>query len=221
MAKKGEKLSAETRKKISESCKGRKAWNKGVKMTDEQIEKMSNSLKGRKPPRTAFKVGDIPANKGKKHNQETRNKISKKIEDKWKDNDYREKRHAGLKSYWDNLDEETRIKRVETFINAPLKNTEGTSIERIVCELLDTLNIAYKTQVPFDKGHFIVDIWVPKKKTIIECNGDYWHNLKHRKSRDKELQKFCDKNKIKIAWLWESDIVENPLNALRKAISSL
>lgn len=41
------------------------SMKKGAKHTKESIEKMRNSLKGRKPPKTAWKKGRIPWNKGK------------------------------------------------------------------------------------------------------------------------------------------------------------
>jgi len=41
-------------------------WGKGRKHTEESKKKMSESLKGRKPPKTAFKKGD---NLGEKHPQ--------------------------------------------------------------------------------------------------------------------------------------------------------
>ena len=40
--------SAETRKKMSETRKGRKTWNKGIPLTEEIKRKMSETKKGRK-----------------------------------------------------------------------------------------------------------------------------------------------------------------------------
>lgn len=55
MVKKGTKLSEETRKKLSESHKGQKSWNKGKKISEDQRRKISQSLKGH-----------VPWNKGKR-----------------------------------------------------------------------------------------------------------------------------------------------------------
>ena len=103
MAKKGEKLSEETKRKISESKKGipawnkgrkgQTAWNKGRKSPEETKRKMSQSKKGQIPwnkGRTGiyseetkkkmsfsqFKKGMIPHNKGKKATVEEKKKIS-------------------------------------------------------------------------------------------------------------------------------------------------
>ena len=63
----GGSLSAETRKKISDSKKGNVPWNKGKPRSKETRRKVSESKKG-----------TIPWNKGKKHSEETRRKISQK-----------------------------------------------------------------------------------------------------------------------------------------------
>lgn len=46
----GHKHSLESRKKMSESLKGRKAWNKGVPMSEEQKKKLSDAHKGKPAP---------------------------------------------------------------------------------------------------------------------------------------------------------------------------
>ncbi len=61
------KLSEETRRKLSESHKGQKSWNKGKKISEDQRRKISQSLKGQ-----------VPWNKGKKgvYSEESRLKMS-------------------------------------------------------------------------------------------------------------------------------------------------
>ncbi len=58
--------SDEMKKKISESCKGRKSWNKGQKLGEEHRKKISESMKGK-----------VPWNKGKPWSQEIKDLISK------------------------------------------------------------------------------------------------------------------------------------------------
>ena len=68
-------ITEETRRKISETSKGRKAWNKGKKMSDDYRKKLSEAHKGqivseeqRQKLREFFK--------GREFSKETRNKIS-------------------------------------------------------------------------------------------------------------------------------------------------
>ncbi|RCL32066.1 MAG: hypothetical protein DBX08_02040 [Nitrosopumilus sp.] len=70
LAKKGEKLSEETRQKISQSKKGQVAWNKGRTgiYSEETKKKMSVSQ---------FKKGMTPHNKGKKATEDEKKKMSK------------------------------------------------------------------------------------------------------------------------------------------------
>lgn len=61
----GKPRSAETRRKISESEKGKSGWNKGIPHTEEHSRKISEALKGKPSPR-----------KGKILSEETRRKMS-------------------------------------------------------------------------------------------------------------------------------------------------
>lgn len=61
----GKPRSAETRKKISESEKGKSGWNKGIPHTEEHSRKISEALKGKPSTR-----------KGKILSEETRRKMS-------------------------------------------------------------------------------------------------------------------------------------------------
>lgn len=61
----GRKASDETKKKLRESHKGQKAWNKGIPMRNESKEKLSLSLKGKESWM-----------KGKKHTEDSKLKIS-------------------------------------------------------------------------------------------------------------------------------------------------
>ena len=100
----GRPLTAEHKRKISEANKGQIPWitgighseetkrkisraNKGRVRTEEWRRNLSNALKGRVSwnkgkktglvPKTAFKKGDVPWIKGKKHTKETLEKMSR------------------------------------------------------------------------------------------------------------------------------------------------
>lgn len=126
----------------------------------------------------------------------------------------------GSRKWWDQRNKKQRSEFMHPIIKAS-QRANPSSIEKIIWEVLDELNINYETQIPFANGKFIVDIYVPNKKLIIEVNGDYWHNLKERKRRDKMLKKFVNENDYKIIWLWESDIQKSSRQTLLKHISKL
>ena len=62
---KGIPMSEEQKKKLSKLLKGRNAWNKGIPMSEEQKKKLSEINKGQ-----------IPPNKGKHHSEESKKKMS-------------------------------------------------------------------------------------------------------------------------------------------------
>ena len=70
---KGRKLSEETKRKISESHKGKPAWNKGIPHSEETRRKMSEALRGRKV-----------WNKGIPLSEETKRKKSEKMKEYWR-----------------------------------------------------------------------------------------------------------------------------------------
>ena len=83
MAKKGEKLSEETRRKMSESRKGRIPWNKGKKLSEEHKKNVSKGLKNQsKETRLKMLLGRSESLKGNKNSlgykqtTETKQKMS-------------------------------------------------------------------------------------------------------------------------------------------------
>jgi hypothetical protein len=90
---KGRERSEEFRRKLSESLKGRKAWNKGLTQSEETKRKISEALKGRK----GFRPTD-----------ETRRKHSESMRRMWASDEYKvrmSEAHKGRKML-----DETRIK---------------------------------------------------------------------------------------------------------------
>ena len=93
---KGRKLSEETKRKISESHKGKPAWNKGIPCSDESRRKMSESHKGK------------PVwNKGIPHSEETRSKMSEALRGRkvWNkgiplSEETKRKKSEKMKEYW-------------------------------------------------------------------------------------------------------------------------
>lgn len=121
---------------------------------------------------------------------------------------------------WKQMTKEEKLKRMLPAIIAS-SHANPSSIEKMIWKALDEFGINYETHVSFNNGKFIVDIYVPTQRLIIECNGDYWHDYKifpEREKRDKKLGEYANKNNYRIAWLWEAEIKKNPKSALIKGL---
>lgn len=199
-------MSEETRRKISEATQ--KQWSK---MTKEE------KMKFLKPWIEAGKEGTRKwwAKMTKEERREylkSRQEVGRKVS-----------RKALLKKYAE-ITEEEKKKWLAPWLRAGQKAAQKanpSSIEKAIWNVLNDLNINYETQVSFYNHKFIVDIYIPAQRLIIECNGDYWHNYEifpEREKRDKTLEKYAKNNDYNIVWLWESDIRKNPKLALVKGL---
>jgi len=83
----------------------------------------------------------------------------------------------------------------------PIKDTLP---EKIVENKLLINNILYIKQYPYKLG--VADFWLPEYNIIIECDGDYWHNLPKRKQKDIIKTKWLENNDFIVYRFWESDI---------------
>ena len=86
--------------------------------------------------------------------------------------------------------------------SVPLK---GTSIEIKMAEELTTRGIEYTEQYNLgDK--FRLDFLIPRYNIVIECDGDYWHNLPKVKSRDKSKNAYIKACGFSLYRFWEHEI---------------
>ncbi len=81
---------------------------------------------------------------------------------------------------------------------------KDTKPERIVEQLLKEKQIKYIKQYPYKLG--IADFYLPDSNTIIEVNGDYWHNLPGAPEKDKIKYNYLLNNGYNLKVIWESDI---------------
>ena len=75
-----------------------------------------------------------------------------------------------------------------------------------VAKQLNEIGIRFIQQKEILNGKYYLDFYIPSLKLVIECNGDYWHNLPKRKQRDKELKKYVEGTGRKIIFIWEHEI---------------
>lgn len=103
---------------------------------------------------------------------------------------------------------ETKRKNREWQINNPNKVFKDTSIELKIEAELKKQNINYQKQVPLCKIA-IVDFYLPEHKTVIQCDGDYWHNKSGAKEKDERQDKVLILNGFNVHRFWEHEINES------------
>lgn len=94
--------------------------------------------------------------------------------------------------------------RVKYYLSLPKKFKE-TSIEIKTEKELQRRGLPYEKQVPIKIASTIVDFLLPNK-TIIYCDGDYWHNLPDAKIRGKRQVAQLTKGGYKVFRFWEHEI---------------
>jgi len=85
---------------------------------------------------------------------------------------------------------------------------ERTSIEIKMADELSERGIEYIEQYNLgDK--FRLDFFLPEYNIVIECDGDYWHNLPDVKKRDKSKNAYIKACGYSLYRFWESEINED------------
>ena len=95
---------------------------------------------------------------------------------------------------------------------------QNTTLEQFIRNILDEYNIEYQTNVRDIIPPKEIDIYIPSKKTAIECNGIYWHSLKESSYH---INKFiqCNNQNIQLLTLWE-DWIRNKPDIVKSLIKS-
>ncbi len=118
------------------------------------------------------------------------------------------------KKQWETLSKEEQLLRIQNWIEAGHESLKDgsylkpSSIEVKVKKQLDMINIRYAQQKRVHNGsrYFFLDFYLPDLKLVIECNGDYWHNLPDKIKRYKQLKKYVESTGRKIIFIWEHEI---------------
>ena len=228
----GKPKSEEHRKNLSESKKGHH-WNKGIIFSEEHKNNIRLSRMGKhfseetKKKFSEIHKGQIAWNKGlpkemqpnfgRVFSEEHNRKISESV---MNDKKERERRSNNLKI-------------IRKSIKIPIKDT---SIEVKIQSFLTQLHIEYYLHKYMNILHgYQADIFIPfqegiNQKTIIECDGDYWHcnpikykspinkmqveHIEMDKIRTRELQE----KRYRVIRLWETDINSMNLNKFQEII---
>lgn len=152
------------------------------------------------------------AKKGTTLSKETRNKMSVSISGK---NHY---------NYGKHMSAETKLKQSLSKINNLPKKFKDTSIEIKIKEELIKRNIEFKQNYPLE-NIANVDFYLPIYKTVIECDGCFWHGCpEHNPEWDKRIEK--DKTKTEklvqsgytVYRFWEHEINKSPKECIDRLI---
>ena len=225
MSRLGYKHTSKAKKKISEALRGRTTWNKGVSPSQETKNKISIANKGRifseesKEKIRQSKLGEKNPNFGKKMGENQKRKISNSLKG----------RPSPMKGRTLSLEHRKKLKIARKNSVLPKKDTK---IELIIKGFLEKLGIKYIPHhyISDIKYSYQCDFFLPKqkgiyKKTIVECDGDYWHgnpykfNL-NKINRDRKIQRCLDYERTyqleeagyRVIRLFESDINMLKLN---------
>jgi very-short-patch-repair endonuclease len=229
----------EVREKVSIANKGKITWMKGKNHTDLAKNKISLAQKGKHySPKTEFKKGSIGFIG--KHTEETKGKISEANKGRiaWnkgipfseltKDKIRKNNIIIWNKPEYKKIARERRAKQI-----TPIKDT---SIEIKIQNFLKQLRIEFITHqyISEIKNKYCCDILIPSIKTIIECDGDYFHanpkfysddKLNQRqieqKKRDNLRTKELEEKGYRVIRLWEHEIKIMELNNFNRILHEI
>ena len=110
-----------------------------------------------------------------------------------------------------------REKTINQLSSGKMPNKE-TSIEKEIERELKKRKIKYRKQEALCKIS-VVDFYLPELKTVIYCDGDYWHRLPGCKEKDERQNKVLKDEGYKVFRFWESEIHKSSKNCIDKIIN--
>lgn len=142
--------------------------------------------------------------------------ISKKL---WNDINYRQKVVSSNSRIWSLRKHELSIRAKELWKNdgyrlnmataLSMQLKQPSSIQRLLYKYLDDLGIKYEVEYPL--GFYVFDCFIPDKKLLIECQGDYWHTLPKAERNDKSKFTYIKRyfQEYEIMYVWEHEFAAN------------
>ena len=195
---------------------GKIPWNKGKQLsplTNEQKAKISKSLKGHiVTQETKDKISEI--HKGKSKSEEHRRKISEFMRTRiGKKNNFYGKKHSEESKMKNRLATITRLE------NSTHSKYTNTGIERKIENVLLELKINYKKNYPIKNitHAYNSDFYIEEINTIIEADGNYWHNFPYGRDIDNLRNEELVKNGYGLIRFWGTEINKD-LSDVKKRI---
>ena len=214
----------ETRQRISDTSKksGVGKWMLGRTLPESVRAKVSKSNTGHACSEASReKIGQANGGSkngmyGKLHNESSKNKISQVAGALWSDPEFVKRHQEYQKS-----DEWKEIARGCAAKAALVK--EKTTIEIKIHDLLAALEIPHYQGYVINniKHKYACDIFVPKWKLVIECDGDYWHCFPIGRPIDAIRNKELEAKGYLVLRLWEHEIKKMNADHLRSRIAEV
>ncbi len=245
---KGFRHTEESKRKMSQSLKGRVTWNKGKKLhykvwnkgltkeTNEIIKKESELHKGRKlSEETKRKLSEL--NKGEKNpnygKHFSKERIRKIVETRLKNGSYKvteetKKKLSLAQKKWLKNNRSSffgkhHTKKAKKLLKkARAKQVlplKDTSIEVKIQMFLKELGYEFFTHQYMNIEHnYQCDILIPALNLVVECDGDYWHKYPIGLEKDHIRTKELIEKGFKVLRLWENEIKVMDINSFKNKL---
>lgn len=141
---------------------------------------------------------------GKNRSKKTKEKISETLKKK------------GIRPprWWKEYPEEIKNKILKKMLNLGNKNT---LLEQKIEKELKRRNIKFLSQYALC-GITIADFYLPQNRTVIYCDGEYWHSRPERKNRDINQDFILSFNGYNIYRFTGTEINKSPVQCINKII---
>jgi GNAT superfamily N-acetyltransferase len=129
----------------------------------------------------------------------------------WRNDDYRAKTLAAIAASKEKL---RAVRDSESYKTAVAKSfaehRPHSSIQLLLYNILDSLGVQYEREgIATRVGYYSFDclIYANDKKLLVECQGDYWHELSRVQSRDKAKFTYISSYfpEYEILYIWEHE----------------
>lgn len=195
----GHKHTDEQKKKISEALKGRKlrpAHAKAIKkaLTPKIIKQRTENIKAAWTEQRRIEFGEQMRKRWAQLSKETRKK-------------HAEKSSKGMKDVW----QKRSIVEREKLLDVLAKNHRPTETEKKVASYLKRRGIVFVQQHRF--GNAVADIYIPKLKLVIECDGSY-----HRRGVNQRQNEKLEKHGLHVLRLRDEDLLKSVTKTINKEI---
>jgi len=190
-----------------------------VSLSLEHRAKISRAMIGRRPSPQACRaarlalLGKPGCWAGKK--RPAQSELMRRL---WCRRAFRRAWTAASRNFWKSLDYDKRL-LVNQIGRDVAARANPSSFELFVRATLRDLKIAFKVAVRF--GRYVVDIYVARRRLVVECDGEYWHRGADRQRRDRERDRWFKARGYRVLRIPEVVYRRRPLAEARVDLTKL